>query len=69
MLSNGDRLGVSRQGEQQWFSHFPPRIMHNEGAVYAYVEARIWPEGASCPKCGEKEGVGKLAGKSSRTGI
>ena len=26
---------------------------HDEQAAYAYVEARIWPEGATCPKCGE----------------
>ena len=25
---------------------------HNEKAAYAYVEARVWPEGPVCPHCG-----------------
>ena len=25
---------------------------HNEEAAYAFVEARIWPEGPVCPHCG-----------------
>ena len=28
---------------------------HSEQAAYDYVEARIWPHGASCPKCGERD--------------
>lgn len=41
---------------------------HNEEAAYAYVEARLWPNGATCPKCGERERVGKMGGKSTRIG-
>lgn len=41
---------------------------HNEEAAYAYVEARIWPNGATCPKCGERERVSKMQGKSTRIG-
>jgi len=41
---------------------------HNEEAAYAYVEARIWPEGPVCPHCGGVEKIGKLAGKSTRIG-
>ena len=41
---------------------------HNEEAAYAYVEARIWPHGATCPKCGERERVSKMGGKSTRIG-
>lgn len=41
---------------------------HNEEAAYAYVEARIWPDGATCPKCGERERVSKMGGKSTRIG-
>ena len=41
---------------------------HNEEAAYAYVEARIWPNGAVCPHCGGVDRVGKLAGKSTRIG-
>jgi transposase-like protein len=43
---------------------------HNEEAAYAYVEARLWPNGPVCPKCGAtKEHVGRLAGKSTRAGL
>jgi transposase-like protein len=42
---------------------------HDEDAAYAYVEARLWPNGATCPKCGERERVGKLTGKSTRAGV
>ncbi|SEM15608.1 Transposase [Roseovarius tolerans] len=41
---------------------------HNEEKAYEYVEARIWPHGATCPKCGERERVSKMGGKSTRTG-
>lgn len=41
---------------------------HNEEAAYAFVEARIWPHGATCPKCGERERVSKMGGKSTRIG-
>ncbi|TNE63230.1 MAG: IS1595 family transposase [Alphaproteobacteria bacterium] len=41
---------------------------HDEQAAYDYVEARIWPHGATCPKCGERERVGKMGGKSTRIG-
>jgi transposase-like protein len=41
---------------------------HNEEAAYAFVEARIWPDGPICPKCGSKERIGKMGGKSTRIG-
>ncbi|GGH35881.1 Transposase [Cribrihabitans marinus] len=41
---------------------------HNEEAAYEYVEARVWPHGATCPKCGETERVSKMGGKSTRIG-
>lgn len=41
---------------------------HNEEAAYAWVEARIWPNGPVCPKCGETHRVNKLGGKSTRIG-
>src|ERR671916_712071 len=42
---------------------------HKEEAAYAYVEARVWPQGPVCPHCGGVERVGKLAGKSTRVGV
>jgi transposase-like protein len=42
---------------------------HDEHAAYAYVEARIWPNGPVCPHCGGVERIGKLQGKSTRIGV
>ncbi|HTK58335.1 MAG TPA: transposase, partial [Sphingomicrobium sp.] len=36
---------------------------HDEDAAFAYVEARVWPEGPVCPHCGENERVSKMGGK------
>lgn len=41
---------------------------HNEEAAYAYVEARLWPEGPVCPHCGGVERISKMQGKSTRIG-
>jgi transposase-like protein len=41
---------------------------HDEKAAYAYVEARIWPEGPVCPHCGGVERIGLMGGKSTRIG-
>ena len=41
---------------------------HNEEAAYAYVEARIWPNGPVCPHCGGVDRIGKMGGKSTRVG-
>ena len=41
---------------------------HDEEAAYAYVEARIWPEGPTCPHCGGVDRIGKMDGKSTRVG-
>jgi len=41
---------------------------HNEVAAYAYVEARIWPNGPVCPHCGGVERISKMQGKSTRIG-
>ena len=44
-------------------SHF-----HNEKVAYAFVEARIWPNGPVCPHCGSKERINKMNGNSTRIG-
>lgn len=41
---------------------------HDEQAAYDFVEARVWPHGPTCPKCGERERVSKMGGKSTRIG-
>ena len=47
----------------------PAKHFHDEEAAYVYVEARVWPKGPVCPKCGENKRLGKLAGKSTRIGV
>ena len=42
----------------------------NEEAAFAYVEARLWPEGPNCPFCGAtEEHIGALKGKTTRMGL
>lgn len=41
---------------------------HDEEAAYAYVEARLWPNGPVCPHCGCVERISKMQGKSTRIG-
>jgi transposase-like protein len=43
--------------------------LQNEEAAYAWVEARIWPEGPVCPHCGGKERISKMQGKATRIGL
>jgi transposase-like protein len=42
---------------------------HNEEAAFAYVEAKLWPNGPVCPKCGTVGRAGKLKGKTTRPGL
>ncbi len=41
---------------------------HDEAAALAFVEARLWPNGPVCPRCGETQRVGRLQGKSTKLG-
>jgi transposase-like protein len=41
----------------------------NEEAAFAYVEARLWPRGPVCPKCGVIGQAGRLMGKTTRAGL
>ena len=42
---------------------------HDEDAAFAYVEARVWPEGPTCPHCGGVERISKMQGASTRKGL
>ena len=44
---------------------------HDERAAYTYIEARVWPNGATCPHCGNADAkrITKLAGESTRIGV
>jgi transposase-like protein len=41
---------------------------HDEKAAYAFVEARVWPNGPVCSHCGGVERISKMEGKSTRIG-
>lgn len=43
--------------------------LHSEEAAIKFVEARVWPYGATCPKCGERKRVSQMNGKSTRKGL
>jgi transposase-like protein len=43
--------------------------LQNEDAAFAYVEARLWPNGPVCPHCGETERVSRMGGKATRKGL
>jgi transposase-like protein len=43
--------------------------LQNEEAAYAFVEARIWPNGPVCPHCGGTERNKRMEGKATRIGL
>jgi transposase-like protein len=44
---------------------------HNEEAAFEYVEAQLWPNGPTCPHCGNADAakIGRLTGKTTRAGL
>lgn len=44
------------------------KAFKDETAAYAWVEARVWPEGPVCPHCGGTDRISKMRGKSTRVG-
>lgn len=48
-----------------------PRIYTDENAAREHLEALLWPEGPTCPHCGNADAkrITKLAGKSTRPGV
>jgi transposase-like protein len=42
---------------------------HDEDAAFAYVEARVWPQGPVCPHCGGVDRISKMGGASTRKGL
>jgi transposase-like protein len=41
----------------------------SEPAAFAFVEARLWPNGPVCPHCQETARIGRLNGKTTRPGL
>jgi transposase-like protein len=41
----------------------------NEAAAFAYVEAKLWPNGPVCPHCQGTDRIGRLSGKTTRPGL
>ena len=41
----------------------------DEVAAFAYVEARLWPDGPVCPHCERQDRIGRLQGKTTRPGL
>src|SRR6202521_5576870 len=49
-------------------SIFNAKPLQDEAEAYAFVEARVWPNGPICPHCGGIDRIGKMGGKSTRIG-
>lgn len=45
------------------------KCFKEETAAYAWVEARVWPQGPICPHCGGVESISKMRGKSTRLSV
>lgn len=41
----------------------------SEAEAFAFVEARLWPNGPVCPHCKETSRIGRLNGKTTRPGL
>ena len=52
-------------------SAFDDPRFNDEAAAFAYVESKLWPNGPTCPHCGNAEPVRirRLGGKSTRCGL
>lgn len=44
-------------------------IFADEAAAFAYVEARLWPHGPTCPHCGTVGEASRSKGKTTRAGL
>ena len=44
---------------------------HDETAAYAFLEGLLWPNGPTCPHCGNADAakIGELKGKTTRPGL
>ena len=42
---------------------------HDEEAAHAWVEARVWPTGPTCPHCGGVDRIARIKGKTTRAGL
>jgi len=43
--------------------------LRDEATAFAYVEARLWPNGATCPHCGVVGEASRSTGKTTRMGL
>ncbi len=50
-------------------SDFSNPIFHNEAKAREWLEARIWPDGPICPKCGVIDQATLMQGNSHRPGL
>lgn len=48
-----------------------PDYFRDEAAAFAYVEGRLWPQGPTCPHCGNADSakIKPLQGKTTRLGL
>jgi transposase-like protein len=67
-----ERLVTLAIGANPWLTqYFPPPQFQTEKAAFAFVEASLWPDGPTCPHCGNADAkrIGRLNGKTTRHGL
>ena len=42
---------------------------HDKAAALAFIDARTWSNGPACPRCGERNRIGRLNGKTTKLGM
>jgi transposase-like protein len=47
------------------------KYFHNEAAAYTHLESQLWPDGPTCPHCGNADAkrITRLEGKATRMGV
>jgi transposase-like protein len=45
------------------------KVLQNEAAAIAWVEAHVWPTGPVCPHCKATDRISKMQGKATRIGL
>lgn len=50
-------------------SHLSSPCFHDEAAAFEAVEAILWPHGPVCPRCGGKDRITRVNGKTARQGL
>lgn len=66
-VNGKDRVGMQREDSAATRQDSLARFA-DELSAHRYLEGILWPDGATCPRCGTQGRIGKLDGASTRLG-